>query len=137
MNVIKTRQHRFIERQRVAGGLDHEDDAFVVDRQRVAPGRIGLDDVAAVGDQDAGDTRIVRRTPRATGAALINDARNRGGGGCRHDRAGRDRDGRRCSIFHDVAARRLRIAAAESLIERFHGRISAAYRCFPHDPFAE
>ena len=128
VNVVEARQHLLVDRHRIAGGLDHEDDAFFIDRQRVAPGGIGLDDVAAVGNQDAGDTRIARRAPRAAGADLINEARNRVGGGRRHDRSGRYRDGRGCAVFHDVAARGLRIAAAEAFIERFHGRISASGR---------
>ena len=74
VNVVEARQHLLVDRHRIAGGLDHEDDAFFIDRQRVAPGGIGLDDFAAVGNQDAGDTRIARRAPRAAGAVLINDA---------------------------------------------------------------
>jgi hypothetical protein len=72
VNVIEARQHLLVDRHRIAGGLDDEDDAFFIDRQRIAAGSVGFDDVAAVGNQDAGDTRIARRAPRAAGAVLIN-----------------------------------------------------------------
>jgi hypothetical protein len=124
MNVIKTRQHRFIERQRVAGGLDHEDDALVVDRQRVAAHGVGLDHVAAIGDENAGDAGIAGCALRAARAALIHRARNRAGGGCRHHGCGRRRERRRGSIFYDIAARGRWIAAAASFAECGHAHIS-------------
>ena len=123
MNVIKSRQHVRIDRHGIAGRFDNEDDVPVLEWKRVASVRVGLDDIAAVRDQNAGNTRIACLTMNTAGAIFVNDARD-GAAVRRKGSAERNnRSGERCggSIFHDVAARGLKLAARETFAQSSHG----------------
>ena len=88
----------------------------VLEWKRVASIRVGLDDIAAVRDQNAGNTRIACLAMNTAGAVFVNDARDgaavRGKGSAERNNRSRERCGG--SIFHDVAARGLKLAARET-----------------------
>ncbi len=75
MDVVEARQHgAALDRHRVAGRLDHENDGLVIDRQRIPPLGVGLHHLAPVGHEHAGYPGIARLSPAGARAVLENHA---------------------------------------------------------------